>query len=79
MNGLEDDVSGWWWRLEGKRAKRKGPFPGGKRVGSWAKEKESKKESKREKVNKRPSKSETELHLMRGVGLACMNEHTTPL
>ena len=52
MDGLEDDVSGWWWRSEGERAKRKGPFPGGKRVGSWAKEKESKKESKRVKEKK---------------------------
>ncbi|RLS23007.1 MAG: hypothetical protein DWH70_10530 [Planctomycetota bacterium] len=63
----------------GMQAKRKGPFPGGKRVGSWAKVKESKKENKREKVNKRPSKSKTELHLMRGDYLACMNEHKTPL
>jgi hypothetical protein len=28
-----------WWRLEPGRAKRKGPFPGGKRVGSWEKKK----------------------------------------
>jgi hypothetical protein len=28
-----------WWRLKGGQAKRKGPFPGGKRVGSWEKKK----------------------------------------
>jgi len=34
-----------WWRLKGGRAKRKGPLPSGKRVGSREKKKEKEKES----------------------------------
>ena len=33
----------------------------------------------RKKKKVEESKSKTELHLMQGVGLACMNEHKTPL
>jgi hypothetical protein len=29
-----------WWKLETRASEAKGPFPGGKRVGSWGKKKE---------------------------------------
>jgi hypothetical protein len=35
-------VKKWWW-LETRASEAKGPFPGGKRVGSWGKEKVKKK------------------------------------
>ena len=38
-----------WWRLETRASEAKGPFPGGKRVGSWGK-KEKEKEKAKEKV-----------------------------
>ena len=28
-----------WWRIETQASEAKGPFPGGKRVGSWGKKK----------------------------------------
>ena len=28
-----------WWKLETQASEAKGPFPGGKRVGSWGKKK----------------------------------------
>jgi len=31
-----------WWRLETRASEAKGPFPGGKRVGSWGKKKQIK-------------------------------------
>jgi hypothetical protein len=38
-----------WWRIETRASEAKGPFPGGKRVGSWGKKvkkKEKEKDSK---------------------------------
>ena len=29
-----------WWKLETRASEAKGPFPGGKRVGSWGEKKE---------------------------------------
>jgi len=31
-----------WWRVETRASEAKGPFPGGKRVGSWGKKKKVK-------------------------------------
>ena len=32
-----------WWRLGPRASEAKGPFPGGKRVGSWGKKKKKRK------------------------------------
>ena len=41
MGGLEGSKKSW--RLETRASEAKGPFPGGKRVGSWGKKKSKKK------------------------------------
>ena len=38
-----------------RASEAKGPFPGGKRVGSWGEKRESKKESKRKKKDTHPA------------------------
>ena len=38
----------WWW-IETRASEAKGPFPGGKRVGSWGKEKKKEKERERKR------------------------------
>jgi hypothetical protein len=43
-----------WWRVETRASEAKGPFPGGKRVGSWGK-KRKQKESKRKKKETHPA------------------------
>jgi len=45
-----------WRRIETRASEAKGPFPGGKRVGSWGKKKR-KKESKRKKKDKPTQRS----------------------
>ena len=35
-----------WWKLETRASEAKGPFPGGKRVGSWGKKKKKKEKEK---------------------------------
>ena len=42
MGGLEGSKKSW--RLETRASEAKGPFPGGKRVGSWGKKKNKRKE-----------------------------------
>jgi hypothetical protein len=45
-----------WRRIETRASEAKGPFPGGKRVGSWGKKKR-KKESKRKKKDRPTQRS----------------------
>ena len=39
-----------WWRIETRASEAKGPFPGGKRVGSWGKKKKRKERERKKRA-----------------------------